>query len=128
MKSVKRGRAPSFTAGIASLGAAAFGLIWAIAVFKSGGGIFALFGLVFVAIGVSNAVINFRNATGKNRYSEYDITDGVEEPDPLNEHFGSSYTPRGNIPGNNSEFCPYCGTKADSDFEFCRKCGKQLPD
>lgn len=128
MKSVKRGRAPSFSAGIASLGAAVFGLIWTIAVIKMGGGIFGLFGLVFIAIGVSNAVINFKNATGKNRYSEYDITDSAEEPDPLNERFGNPYTSQGNIPGNNSEFCPYCGTKADRDFEFCKKCGRKLPD
>ncbi len=127
MKSIKRGRAPSFSAGIASIGAAIFGLIWTILVISNGGGLFGLFGLVFVAIGISNAVINFRNATGKNRYSEYDITDSSEEPDPLNERFGNPYAET-NIPGNNSEYCPYCGTKAERDFEFCNKCGKKLPD
>ncbi|MGN1195522.1 MAG: zinc ribbon domain-containing protein [Acutalibacteraceae bacterium] len=26
-----------------------------------------------------------------------------------------------------SNFCPYCGEKADSDFEFCKNCGRKLP-
>lgn len=127
MKSIKRGRAPSFASGIASIGAALFGLLWTILVISNGGGLFGLFGLIFVAIGVSNAIINFRNAAGKNRYSEYDITDGNEEPDPLNERFGNPYSYTG-APGNSSEFCPYCGSKTEKDFEFCNKCGRQLPD
>lgn len=51
--------------------------------------LFPLFGLVFIGMGVYNAVYNYRNATSENRYSEFDITDENEEPDPLNERYGA---------------------------------------
>ena len=25
-------------------------------------------------------------------------------------------------------FCPYCGAKAEEGYEYCRRCGKKLPD
>ena len=93
------------------------------------GAIFPLFGVVFVVIAVVIAVYNFKNATSKNRYSEFDVVDGSEEPDPLNERFGSDCDE-----GTHSEsdcedalFCPYCGTPADNDYLYCKKCGKPLP-
>ena len=98
--------------GFAGLAAAAFGLLWTILVASSGGGIFALFGLIFVAIGIVNAVYNFKNATGKNRYSEYDITE--------NRNYDS-------VSQTENRFCPYCGQRVEADFEFCNVCGKRLP-
>ena len=126
MKSVKRGRGPSFMGGFAGLAAAAFGLLWTILVASSGGGIFALFGLIFVAIGIVNAVYNFKNATGKNRYSEYDITENGEETDPLNEMFGEKRN-YDSVSQTENRFCPYCGQRVEADFEFCNVCGKRLP-
>ena len=29
--------------------------------------------------------------------------------------------------GNFYKFCPYCGTKVETDYEFCNNCGKKLP-
>ena len=81
-------------------------------------------------MGVYNAVYNYRNATSENRYSEFDITDENEEPDPLNERYGANKS-AGSGDANavhGGGFCPYCGTKAEEGYEYCRKCGKKLPD
>ncbi len=129
MKSIKPGRGPSFMGGIMSVFAGLFGVVWTVIAVGMGGGLFSLFGIVFIAVAAVNAVYNFKNATGKNRYSEFDITEGNEEPDPLNEYFGesvdNSYENRKSVVGN--KFCPYCGTPVEENFEFCNNCGKKLP-
>ena len=122
MKSIKRGRGPSFMGGMGAVFAAVFGVIWIIgaAALTRGAGaigvIFPLFGVAFVGFAIISAMYEFKNATSKNRYSEYDIVDDAEESDPLNEKFGGA------------GFCPYCGTKINDDFEFCPKCGRKLPE
>lgn len=127
MKSVKPGRGPSFMSGIVGIFVALFGVLWTVVAAVNGGGIFALFGLIFVAIAVIQVIYNFKNATGKNRYSQYDITEDNEEPDPFNERFdGYTEFPERRCRGNN-KFCPYCGTELGGDFEFCNNCGKKLP-
>lgn len=133
MKSIKPGRGPSLMGGIGSVVSIIFGIFWTVLAasmtqgFGLVGMIFPLFGVLFIIIGIVNAVYNFKNATGENRYSAFDITDDTEEPDPLNERFG---TPAEHVhsarPSGNS-FCPYCGAPVQGDFAFCRKCGKQLP-
>lgn len=75
---------------------------------------------------VEYAVYHFKNATGKNRYCAFDITDDTEEHDPLNGHFGGITNQTSDIPPTNS-FCPYCGAPMQDDFAFRRKRGKQLP-
>lgn len=128
MWSIKPGRGPSILGGIAGIGAAIFGLFWTITAASMGGGFFALFGIVFIAMAIVNAVYNFKNATSQNRYSMFDITGGGEEPDPLNLKFGKqSYDNNQPVASGESEFCPYCGNRVDDDFEFCNKCGKKLP-
>jgi len=129
MKSIKPGRGPSMMGGIMSIAIGVFGVIWTIAAASMGGGLFAMFGIVFIVIAVAQAIYNFKNATNKNRYSAFDITDETEEPDPFNERFGNTKKSEtaDNMPGTDSEFCPYCGTKVEGDFEFCNKCGKKLP-
>lgn len=133
MKSIKPGRGPSMMGGFGSVFGIVFGIFWTIMAanmthgFGLVGVIFPLFGVLFIIIGVVNAVYNFKNATGKNRYSAFDITDDTEEPDPLNERFGGSAEQVQNMPLSGDSFCPYCGAPVQSDFAFCRKCGKQLP-
>lgn len=131
MKSIKPGRGPSMMGGIGSVAAVLFGVIWTFAAASMGAPFFfPLFGLVFIGVGIANAVYSFKNATGDNRYSEFDIVDSGEEPDPLNERFGSrtASEPDGK-PGEPGEFtyCPYCGAKLGEGFAFCGKCGKALP-
>lgn len=130
MKSIKPGRGPSMMSGIVGIGVALFGVLWTIIAASSGGGLFALFGVIFVAIAVVQVVYNFKNATGKNRYSSFDITDENEEPDPFNERFGNnSYAQddRYSYTESSQNYCPYCGAKTKEDFEFCTNCGKKLP-
>ncbi len=113
---------------IGSIAACAFGVIWIIIAASMGApGIFPLFGVVFVILGICNAIYNYKNATGKNRYSTFDITDGNEEPDPLEARFGGSGAQSGRDAAPGNGFCPYCGTPADAQYSFCRKCGRPLP-
>jgi len=133
MKSIKRGRGPSMMGGFGALFVSVFGVFWTIAAASMGAPwFFPLFGVCFVIYGIAIAVYNFKNATGKQRYSEYDIVDGNEEPDPLHQRYGASLNDsffeqnEGN--GTSAAFCPYCGAKAQSGFDFCPKCGKKLPD
>ena len=125
MKSIKPGRGPSMMGGVMGIAAALFGVLWVIVVASSGGGMFALFGLIFIAVAVVQAVYNFKNATSKNRYSAYDITEHNEEPDPLNERFSTDDGSRTAKQG--SAFCPYCGAEVEADYAYCNRCGKKLP-
>ncbi len=129
MKSIKQGRGNSFISGFICIFAALFGLFWTITVIGSGGGMFGLFGLLFVAIGILNAVRSFRNAFGKNRESEFDIVDETEEIDPWNERFGPVNSQNGSDSYSvGNSYCPYCGNQVQKNFEFCNNCGKRLPD
>ena len=127
MKSIKPGRGPSFMGGVMSILIGLFGVVWTVVAASMGGGVFALFGIIFVAVAVVQAIYHFKNATGKNRYSSFDITDGNEEPDPLNQRFGNPQTNPQKIDDIDNKFCPYCGTPVAGDFEFCNNCGKKLP-
>ncbi|MDF2655312.1 MAG: zinc-ribbon protein [Bacillota bacterium] len=153
MKSIKPGRGPSMMNAIGSAAAAVFGVIWTLSAISMGAPIFfALFGVVFVLMGIGQAVYNYKNATGENRFSEYDITSSSEESDPLNDYFGrsvqgSSHTSQRNdqaysnneapqgqpLPRSTPEdeedrrFCPYCGSEAAREYLYCAKCGKKLP-
>ena len=126
MKSVKPGRGPSFMGGIGSIVVGVVGVGWTVMASSMGApGFFTLFGVAFVVLALAGAVYNLKNATGKNRFSTFDVTDGHEEPDPLNAYFGG----RGEEAGakDAAAFCPYCGAEAEDGFRFCKKCGKELP-
>ena len=69
--------------------AVVFGVIWTGMTSSMGAPpLFPLFGVLFILIGIGQAVYHFINAAGKNRFSVYDITDSSEEPDPLQERIG----------------------------------------
>ena len=98
----------------------------------------ALFGVIFIALAVAQAVYNFKNATSKNRYSSFDVVDSNEEPDPFNERFGNqsstgSMGDRDDDSGlldqaeDGRKYCPYCGAETEPDYEYCASCGKKLP-
>lgn len=131
MKSIKPGRGPSMMGGIGAVGAIIFGIIWTILALSAGApALFALFGVVFIGIAVMQAYYNFHNATSENRYSAFDITEEGEESDPLQERFGAQAEENGEpaMRTDAAGFCPYCGARAEKDYRFCRKCGRQIAD
>ena len=91
MKSIKPGRGPSMMGGVMSIVVGLFGVGWTIIAASIGGGFMAIFGVLFILVAIIQAVYNFKNATSENRYSEYDITDNMEESDPLNDRFGRQF-------------------------------------
>ena len=129
MRSIKPGRGPSGMNFIGPIIVIVFGIFWTIMAASMGAPIFfPIFGVIFVIAGIAQAVYHFHNATGKNRYSSFDITEDGEEPDPLEQRFSSQQPD--SQPSQSAEdaaFCPYCGTKVESGYEFCPKCGKKLP-
>lgn len=126
MKSIKPGRGPLLEGMIGNIFAAVFGVIWTLAAASMGAPpFFLLFGVVFVIFGIVRAVYSYNQATSENRHSAYDIVEEHEEPDPLNEYFGKPSDREEPLPA--AGFCPYCGAPAESDYAFCRRCGKQLP-
>ncbi len=127
MKSIKPGRGPSMMGGIVGIIMICFGIVWT-AVAASFSGIMAIFGIFWTCVAVIITVFNFINATRKRRYSSFDIVDSIEEPDPLNERFGSATRTERSEKDSPGRFCPYCGAEADDDFAFCNHCGKKLPD
>ena len=121
MKSIKPGRGPSMMGGLGSIFAGVFGVIWTMAAVQMGAGIFALFGVVFILFAVLQAVYQFKNATGENRYSEFDITEDGEEPDPLEKRMAPPSSPAEENKEPGGGFCPYCGAPAEKDYDFCRR-------
>lgn len=126
MKSIKPGRGPSMMGGVVGIFMIGFGILWTV-IAAQASGIFALFGVLWTGVAVAMTVYNFKNATGKNRYSAFDITDSEEEPDPLNQRFGASQSAPQQKNDTDNKFCPYCGTQVAEDFEYCNHCGRKLP-
>lgn len=117
---------------IGSVFSIVFGIFWTIMAARMGApAFFPIFGVIFIIMGIVQAVYNYKNATGKNRFSSFDITEDGEEPDPLEQRFGGSKyrddTAQGSGFTSSSSFCPYCGKGVDGGFEYCPKCGKRLP-
>lgn len=120
MKSVKPGRAPSGMSFIGSIVVTILGVFWTIEAFSMAsdfevGITFPLSGIILMIVGITQAVYHFKNATGENRFSEYDITDSSEEDDSADKW----------IKGG-SNYCPYCGATINNDYSFCPKCGKAI--
>lgn len=129
MKSIKPGRFNSGQGIIRALIGVIFAIFWTIMAVSSGAPIiFPVFGIGVTVLMVTELIKNIHNFTNKNRYSEFDIVDSSEEPDPWNEKFNSQQADM-DFPAENEEslYCPYCGVKIAHDFEFCPKCGKKLP-
>ena len=136
MRSIKPGRGNSAMGAFGSLISVGFGIVWTIMAFAMTKdlpfpfSLFPLFGIFFIVMGIGQVVFNYKNATGENRYSSFDLVDNNEEPDPLNERFGNTRqtSRRSSALPDGNEFCPYCGKDIEKDFEFCPKCGRTLPD
>ena len=143
MKSIKPGRGSSAMEVVFGIFGIGFGVFWTIlaASITQGAGIvgliFPLFGVAFIVLGVIRTAYSAQNAFGKNRYSEYDITEDGEEPDPFdprNAHREDLYRDassrsaphEGQVSAPEGGFCPYCGAPLQADYAFCRRCGKKV--
>ncbi|MED4573024.1 zinc ribbon domain-containing protein [Brevibacillus agri] len=137
MKSIKPGRGPSAMGAAGSIAVVVFGIFWTIMAFVITqdspfpvvGSIFPLFGVVFVIIGIAQGVYHYKNATGKERMSLYDITDASEEGDPLNRKYGGERAagkPTRTEAAGEKAFCPYCGQRVQADYQYCPGCGKKV--
>lgn len=123
MKSIKPGRGPSMMGGIVGIIMICIGVVWTVIAFNAFPP-FGLFGICWTCIAVVTTVYNFKNATGENRYSQFDIVDSDEESDPLNDKYGKKTTESKD--DNSKSYCPYCGNKAQNDHKFCNNCGNKL--
>lgn len=132
MKSIKPGRGPSVMGAMGSVFTIIFGIFWTIMAGSMGAPIFFIFfGFMFIGMGVVKFIYNYKNATGKNRMSIYDITDDTEESDPFEKYVvkkddSNSEVNLSNITENKFNYCPYCGKKINEEFEFCPSCGKEI--
>ena len=133
MKSIKPGRFNSAQGALGSVFGVVFAIFWTVMAWRMGAPFFfPLFGVFFIIMSLTELYKNLHNATQKDRYSEYDITDSHEELDPWDERVkrNDNSQPRINeyIRTDNTDlYCPYCGSEIGSDFEFCPKCGRKLP-
>ncbi len=146
MKSIKPGRGASGIGFVGSIFAAIFGVFWTIMAFSMTRGIggvngmgstgsiiaiiFPLFGVLFVGMGIAQAVFHYRNATGKSRYSMFDITDQKEEGDPAQKWAkgGDPWDPAKENP-DGARYCPWCReplAQYPNDIVYCPKCGRKL--
>lgn len=137
MKSIKRGRASSLTSGIVgiAMSIAFFGIATQV---SSDFGEFAFVPMIMGLIVLGVSIAEIIGATRKNRFSEYDIADDGEEPDPLNQYYGGqaqstqnwqSPTSAPAQPGTAAQsYCPYCGTRIEQGYAYCPSCGKRLPE
>ena len=140
MKSIKPGRGPSGMSFIGSIAAVIFGVIWTAVAFSMAASfpfdgitaIFPLFGIIFVIVGIVQAVYHYKNATGKYRYSLFDITDSSEEGDPADKWVNDRDSNNGKevnreyADGTGFNYCPYCGFRLESSYIYCPKCGKTI--
>ena len=144
MKSIKPGRGPSMMSGIAGIGAVVFGIFCTIMAVQMGAPIFfAAFGIIFIVMAIVGVIYNMHNATGEKRYAAFDIVDEGEEADPLNERYGwSAKTDSADrtenaesrtqesgartAPQGENNFCPYCGSRIESDHLYCKNCGRRV--
>lgn len=152
MKSIKPGRGPSAMSAFGGVIAALFGVFWTVMASRMGAPFpFPLFGILFIFLALAGVFYNYRNATGRDRMSLFDITDDHEEQDPLHRYILDRADRRNGEGENNQDhedigyedmgykdkrydttgqetanYCPYCRKKVKKDYMYCPKCGMDV--
>ncbi|NLY19873.1 MAG: zinc-ribbon domain-containing protein [Tissierellia bacterium] len=131
MKQIKPGRGPSKMGLAGSVIAIVFGVFWTMMAFEMtsnhgmGGfrsmSIFPIFGVVFIIVGIVQAIYHYKNSYGKDedRYSIIDIVEVKE--DEKQETVNTSKTV-----DKDYIYCYECGAKIGREYKFCPECGKDL--
>lgn len=114
-----------------------FMLYWTASAIKSGAPIifwaFGLLGLYTTVRGAINQYRKLKNSKNYSQYGQYTNTDSMEPWDKNfrldAQHDADAYiTESYSVPGTSANFCPYCGQQVNPDHDFCKNCGRQLPD
>lgn len=117
-----------------------FMLYWTASAIKSGAPIifwaFGLLGLYTTVRGAINQYRKLKNSKNGGQYSQYTDYRSAGGTDPWDRNFRSDVqqdadgyiTESYPVPGTSANFCPYCGSQVKSDHDFCKNCGRQLPD
>ncbi|WP_400260445.1 zinc ribbon domain-containing protein [Candidatus Methanomassiliicoccus intestinalis] len=125
MQSVKPGRETSLVSFIFSLVAIIFGFVWMGVASSIGAGFFAIFGIVFILLGIISALWHLKNATSSKRFSIYEITDD-ENPSAVKYPFDNDPAERPNS-ALHKAYCPWCGGALENkQYVFCPLCGKRI--
>src|SRR5262245_23173102 len=122
---VKPGRVPSLIGAVASIGVGAIGILELLKALDTRDPYKILFMVVFCFIAFSGAFYRLYNVTQRNRFSNYELVQSAQEPDPFARALGYETTPapRRRFPG---EHCPFCGASAPRTVDLCPSCGKDI--
>ncbi len=121
MKSIKPGRGPSAMETVGAVIAVVFGIFWTITAISMGAPvIFPVFGVIFILMGAVQGLYHLKNAVGKDRFSEFDITDSSEEGAPF-DRVQKQKDLKEPMIRRERNFCPFCGAEVHPDFCFLRE-------
>ncbi len=127
MKSIKPGRGPSLLSGIATLIGIAVIIFFATIAIKMRQTFFLIIAGLFLLVYICFAIYHFSNAIKKNRRSILDLEEDKEANSFSDEPKEPSTLLNGKpVDGITPRYCPYCGNEAESDFLYCRFCGRKL--
>ena len=97
-----------------------FGVVWistCLTMPSGGGSLFAVFGLLVIAMGLYSLLRGPRAKAGFG-------TGAMDRHDPADLPESRFQPPRQDGVANG--FCPYCGSPLESDFQYCGVCGRRL--
>lgn len=113
---------------VALIAILAGGALAALSIHLNWPAILPVFGMMLLFYGVLEGVSCISGKTEGHGFSSmYSIPELDDLPD-AQKMPPTQTRPTSAAPSVETRFCPYCGAPAESDYVFCRSCGKKLPD